>query len=207
MCKIKKMKKITAIFAAAIMIIGLSSCDSKQSLAEDVQGTWTVQPDQITDTDGQTVGIMRMIEFVKEPSQAGGEVVISSMVSVNMHLPDSDGNPEAPINVTASGKATISGTWAVVDDDEIAIFFSPDTYSIEVNPDATVLTPAGEMSENGPDLAQLRPSATEYVRSQIAYALRGDFYKFTKIEDIKIQDNVMTCEVNSRDITMRINRP
>ncbi|MDE7152847.1 MAG: DUF5052 family protein [Muribaculaceae bacterium] len=196
------MKKLTALFAAAIMILGLSSCDSKQRLAEQLQGTWTMQPDQITDTEGQTIGIMRLVEFVKEPSQAGGEIVISSMVSVNTQLPDND-NPEAPVSVTASGKATISGTWAAVDDDEIAIYLRPETFSVEVDPSATVLTPAGEMSENGPDLAKLQPSAAQYVRQQITESLRGDFFKFTKIDDIKIQGNIMTCEVNHRDITLR----
>ena len=196
------MKKIFASIAAALMILGLSSCDSRQALAKDINGSWSASPDKITETEFMTTGVIRIVDFIKAPSQAGGDLTMSSLVSVSSQLPPTDSITQ-PVNMTASGVASIRGTWAANDDDEIIIVLDPETFSVQVDPSAVVLNVNTLTGQNTPDLASMKPGVVEMVRNQINTAVRNDFFSIQKIDDIKIHDNMMSCEINHRDITMR----
>lgn len=196
------MKKIFASIATALMILGLSSCDSRQTLAKDINGSWSASPDKITETEFMTTGVIRIVDFIKAPSQAGGDLTLSALVSVTSQIPPTDSITQ-PVNMTASGVASIRGTWAAHDDDEIIVVLDPETFTVQVDPSAVVLNVNTLTGENTPDLAAMKPGVVEMVRSQINTAVRNDFFSIQKIDDIKIHDNMMSCEINHRDITMR----
>ncbi|MBD5245608.1 MAG: hypothetical protein HDS55_02540 [Barnesiella sp.] len=196
------MKKIFGTIAAAMMMIGLSSCDGRQTLAKEINGSWSASPDRITETATMSTGVIRIINFVRTPSEAGGDLIMSSLVSVSSQLPRTDSVAQ-PVSMTASGIASIRGTWAAQDDDEIIVVLDASTFNVEVDSSAVVLTSNYVFNESTSDLATLKPSAVEMVRNQITQAVRDDFFSIRKIDDIKIKDNMMSCEINDEDFTMR----
>lgn len=196
------MKKIFGTIAAAMMMIGLSSCDGRQTLAKEINGSWSASPDRITETATMSTGVIRIINFVRTPSEAGGDLIMSSLVSVSSQLPRTDSVAQ-PVSMTASGIASIRGTWAAQDDDEIIVVLDASTFNVEVDSSAVVLTSNYVFNESTSDLATLKPSAVEMVRNQITQAVRDDFFSIRKIDDIKIKDNMMSCEINDVDFTMR----
>ena len=184
------------------MMIGLSSCDGRQTLAKEINGSWSASPDRITETAAMSTGVIRIINFVRTPSEAGGDLIMSSLVSVSSQLPRTDSVAQ-PVSMTASGIASIRGTWAAQDDDEIIVVLDASTFNVEVDSSAVVLTSNYVFNESTSDLATLKPSAVEMVRNQITQAVRDDFFSIRKIDDIKIKDNMMSCEINDEDFTMR----
>ncbi|MDE6266879.1 MAG: hypothetical protein K2M07_05975 [Muribaculaceae bacterium] len=196
------MKKILGSLAAILIILGFSSCDSRQSLAKNIKGSWTSAPDKITDTGTMSTGVIRLMDFIKTPSEAGGDFIMTAMVSVSSQLPMTDSVAE-PVSITASGIATIRGTWAAHDDDEIAVVVEPGTFDIQVDSSAVVLSSNYLFNEKTSDMATLKPSAIEMVRNQIRETVQNDFLSIRKIDDIKIYDNMMSCEINDVDFTMR----
>lgn len=196
------MKKIFGTIAAAMMMIGLSSCDGRQTLAKEINGSWSASPDRITETATMSTGVIRIINFVRTPSEAGGDLIMSSLVSVSSQLPRTDSVAQ-PVSMTASGIASIRGTWAAQDDDEIIVVLDASTFNVEVDSSAVVLSSNYVFNESTSDLATLKPSAVEMVRNQITQAVRDDFFSIRKIDDIKIKDNMMSCEINDEDFTMR----
>ena len=185
-----------------MMMIGLSSCDGRQTLAKEINGSWSASPDRITETATMSTGVIRIINFVRTPSEAGGDLIMSSLVSVSSQLPRTDSVAQ-PVSMTASGIASIRGTWAAQDDDEIIVVLDASTFNVEVDSSAVVLTSNYVFNESTSDLATLKPSAVEMVRNQITQAVRDDFFSIRKIDDIKIKDNMMSCEINDEDFTMR----
>lgn len=196
------MKKIFGILASAVILLSLSSCDSRQSLAKDINGSWSASPDRITETETMSTGVIRFIDFIKAPSEAGGDVIISSLVSVSSQLPAGEEITE-PISMTASGVASVRGTWVAQSDDEVVLVLDPESFNVQVDTSAVVLTANTVTGEQSPDLASLKPSAVNMVRDQITRTVRNDFFSIQKIDDIKINGNMMSCEINNRDLTLR----
>lgn len=196
------MKKIFGAITACMMVLAMSSCDSRQTLAKEVNGSWSASPDRITETQTMSTGVIRIIDFVKKPSEAGGELIMSALVSVSSQLPMTDSVAQ-PVSMTASGVATVRGSWAAHDDDEIVIVLDAETFNVQVDSSAVVLTSNFLFNEKTADMAQLKPGAIEMVKNQITESVRDDFFSIRKIDDIKIHDNMMSCEINNVDFTLR----
>ena len=197
-----KISKFTGLIAAALLMTGLASCDSKQTLAKEINGSWSASPDRIADTEAMSTCIVRIVDFDKAPSQAGGDMILSGLVSVSSQLPVSE-SVQQPVSLTAGGVASIRRTWLAHDDDEIVVVLDPETFTVNVDSSAVVLTTDILTGDDAPDLALLKPSAVAMVRQQITQAAQTDFFSIHKIDDIKIHDNMMSCEINDRDITLR----
>lgn len=196
------MKKIFKSIALITLAAFITSCDSKSKLADDVSGTWSSSPEKLIDNDASSASITKIIEFIKTPEQSGGELILSGLISITTQLPQS---PEInqPISYSASGVATIQGEWSAQDDDEIAIFLNAKTLSINVDPQSVVLKYDILTQTSAPDTAQLKPAMAESIKAQISHAVETQFFNAKKIDDIKIKDNIMSCEINDRDLTLR----
>ncbi|MDE6225516.1 MAG: hypothetical protein K2M25_05200, partial [Muribaculaceae bacterium] len=108
-----------------------------------------------------------------------------------------------PISFTASGVATISGEWTVEDDDEIAIFLDGSTMKIDVDPDGIVLDYNVLTGTSAPDTTTVKPVLAQMVKKAISGGVETKFFNARKIDDIKIKDNMMSCEIDDYDITLR----
>lgn len=196
------MKKLLQLIPAVALLVMACSCDSKSKLANDINGTWASSPDRLADNNGSSASIIRILEFDKLPDQAGGTLVMSGLVSVNSGIPQS-GEINMPISYTASGVATITGQWTVIDDDEIAVVLDGTTLKVDVDPQGVVLDYNVLSGTSAPDTTAIKPALAEMVKKVITNGVQTQFFNAKKIDDIKIKDNMMSCEIDDHDITLR----
>ena len=196
------MKKILQLIPAIALVLMASSCDSKSKLAKDINGTWASSPERLSDNVGNSSSIIRILEFDKLPDKNGGTLIMSGLISVNSALPQGDAI-DNPISFTASGVATISGEWTVEDDDEITIFLDGSTMKIDVDPDGIVLDYNVLTGTSAPDTTTVKPVLAQMVKKAISGGVETKFFNARKIDDIKIKDNMMSCEIDDYDITLR----
>lgn len=196
------MKK--TIFAAtfAAFLLSLSSCDSKSKLADDIAGSWASSPERFVDNQASSASIIQIIDFTKDQSKTGGTLTMSGLFSIMTAMPQSD-RAIQPLSVTASGVASIAGEWTVIDDDEISVFLDAKTLNVNVDPSAVVLDDNLLTNESTPDTTSLKPALARSIEAQIKSAVGNQFFNVRKIDDIKIKDNIMSCEINKRDLTLR----
>lgn len=196
------MKKFLQLIPAVALMVMACSCDSKSKLANDINGTWASSPDHMADNNGSSASIIRIIEFNKLPDKAGGTLVMSGLVSVSSGVPQSD-EIDMPISYSASGVATITGEWNVIDDDEISIFLDGTTLKVDVDPQGVVLDYNVLSGTSEPDTTAIKPALAAMVKKVITNGVQTQFFNAKKIDDIKIKDNMMSCEIDDQDITLR----
>lgn len=56
-------------------------------------------------------------------------------------------------------------------------------------------------------MAKLKPNATVLATQQINRAAQNAFFDLTEIEDIKINNNLMSCEIGDRDLNFTRTAP
>ena len=196
------MKKLLQLIPAVALLVMACSCDSKSKLANDINGTWASSPDRLADNNGSSASIIRIIEFDKVPDQSGGSLIMSGLISVNSAVPQGQGI-DMPISYTASGVATITGQWSVIDDDEIALVLDGSTLKVDVDPQGIVLDYNVLSGTSAPDTTAIKPALAEMVRKVITNGVETRFFNAKKIDDIKINNNMMSCEIDDQDITKR----
>ncbi|MDE5572184.1 MAG: hypothetical protein K2H32_06995 [Muribaculaceae bacterium] len=195
------MKKILQLLPVVALMLMASACDSHSKLAKDINGTWASTPERLTDNIGNSSSIIRILEFDKLPEKNGGTLIMSGLISVNSAVPQGDA-VDSPISYTASGVATISGEWTVQDDDEITIYLDPSTMKIDVDPEGVVLDYNVLTASSAPDTTAIKPALASMVKKAISTGVETKFFNAKKIDDIKIKDNIMSCEIDDYDITL-----
>lgn len=187
----KKFFSLALCTAAAIaMFFG---CDSKAKLAEDIDGTWTAAPVKLTNNEQGYSSITETFMFEQDSTAASGTVVITSMISLQKSAP-ANAAPTAPFMMTAAARATISGSWVAIDDDELALQLNPQTLSVEVDPTMVqvAMNPLSDQTSVTPDT--LTSSMLDYVKATITQDLNVHYADFTKIDDIKFKQKNATME-------------
>lgn len=195
----KKYLQFVPVIALAITAV---ACDSKAQLANDISGSWASSPETLTNTTSGSITSINIIEFIKTPGQNGGELTMSGLLNTNAQLPQSQGIVQ-PISYSASGVATIQGSWDVHDDDEVTVFLDGNTFTIQIDPDAVVLDYNLLSGESAPDTTTLKPAIINHIKNEMTNAIQTRFFNTKKIDDIKIKHNMMSCEINKHDVTMR----
>lgn len=187
---------------AALMAFVVSSCDSRQKLSEDVAGLWSGTPEMLTNAGATRATMVRMMEFTPTGSAGEGSVTLTAYITVENTLPATD-SIIAPLTISASGTATVTGLYQAKDDDDIMLNLDVTSFTVNVDPEAVqfdynVLTGGG-----GSELTSLRPAAERLASQQIDHAARNIFFNLTEIEDIKVQKDMMQCEIGHKDLTFR----
>ena len=110
---------LALVSAAALMV---SSCRSQsEKLAEEIAGTWSSAPEQLTTTGATRATMVRVMDFTRTSSDAtDGAVTMTALITVDNVMPAS-GHLDTPLTITASGAATITGVFQVKDDDDILV--------------------------------------------------------------------------------------
>lgn len=196
------MKKYLQFLPVIALAITTASCDSKARLANDISGSWASSPETLANTTSGSITAINIMEFIKTPGQNGGELTISGLLNSNAQLPQSQGIVQ-PISYSASGVATIQGSWTAHDDDEITVFLDGNTFNINIDPDAVVLDYNLLSGESAPDTTTLKPAVISHIKNEMTNAIRTRFFNTKKIDDIKIKHNMMSCEINDHDVTLR----
>lgn len=186
------------LFAA----LALVSCNEKARLASEVQGSWTGTPENFTDNSAVTATILETYDFVPDetviaPGSNGGSVVIIGMISASTQVVADAGLVE-PLTLTATAKSTVSGTWTVIDDDEIALALNPQTLTVDVDPSALVVE-GNMLVDNAPKIDSIRPSVANTIASSMKRALENRYASFRHLDDVKVKGPLLKFEIGKMD--------
>ncbi len=111
-----------------------------------------------------------------------------------------------PLTITASGTAVITGVYNVKDDDEVNLNLDATSLSISVDPEAVKLSYDIIDGNSGSSLEALRPGALRLAQQQINRAAQEVFFNLDEIDDIRIDGDMMSCEIGHKDLNFRRQR-
>ena len=198
------MKKFTSVICATAAVAGMltlmTACDTKAKLAESVQGKWTGNPEKMLDTGAASASTVRTLEFTKGAADTEGSVTMTAMITVENTMQSND-SIVTPLQITASGVATITGVYQAKDDDELTISLDATSMNVNVDPDAVKLNYNIATATSAPLVEKLKPGAAILATQQINRAAQNAFSNITEIDDIKIEGSIMRCEINHTDLT------
>ncbi|MBJ2195414.1 MAG: hypothetical protein JFT11_06580 [Muribaculaceae bacterium] len=198
------MKKFTSVICATAAVAGMltlmTACDTKAKLAESVQGKWTGNPEKMLDTGAASASMVRTLEFTKGAADTEGSVTMTAIITVENTMQSND-SIVTPLQITASGVATITGVYQAKDDDELTISLDATSMNVNVDPDAVKLNYNIATATSAPLVEKLKPGAAILATQQINRAAQNAFSNITEIDDIKIEGSIMHCEINHTDLT------
>lgn len=209
------MKRITpalrnislALFIASAAFF-ISSCQSQsEKLAEEIAGTWSSAPEQITTSGATRTTMVRVMDFTRTASDAtDGAVTMTALITVDNVMPAS-GKLDTPLTITASGAATITGAFQVKDHDDILISLDYSSLQVSVDPAAVQINYNILTQDASPEVESLRPGALHLATQQIRQAATSVFSNLTEVEDVKIHTDLLSCEIAHKDLSFRRQQP
>lgn len=193
------MKKIL-LSGVAVLALALAGCNEADKLASKVVGTWSSTPQMLVNDVGSQATIVESITFVRDSDTAGGEVIITGLVSSTGAMTGSDAIVQ-PFEMAASAKSTVKGTWRAIDDDEIMLTLDVQKMAVDVDPSALVLSGNVISGSTESDPETLKPQMAAMVQSAIKRQLTARYAAMTKLDDVEIKDNgsVLKFEVGKTE--------
>ena len=187
------------LFAA----LALVSCNDNARLASEVQGAWTGTPENFTDNSVVTATILETFDFVSDGTviakgSHGGSVVIVGMITASTQVVADAGLVE-PLSLTATAKSTISGTWTVIDDDEIALSLNLQSLAVDVDPSTLVVEGNVLTGNDTPKIDSIRPSVAATIGASMKRALENRFASFRHLDDVKVKGPLLKFEIGKMD--------
>ncbi len=202
----RKVRNASLGFCASLVALLAASCSSKDKLAEELNGTWSSAPEQIANSGATRTTMVRVIEFNNNGGSPEGAVTMTALITVDNVMAAGD-SISVPLTITASGAATITGVFQAKDDDELLINLDYSSLQVSVDPQAVQLNYNLLTQESSSRLEALRPGALRLATQQIQQSATSVFSNLTEIEDIKIDNNLMSCEIGHKDLTFRRQQP
>ncbi|MDE5684315.1 MAG: hypothetical protein K2I39_08920 [Muribaculaceae bacterium] len=202
------MKLSTASFFAALTVLGAIIFVSSCSRTDHFAGEWLGTPSRMMGIPGASDATSTVsIDFAPTSDiRHGGDVFMSATIDVSQAVTGAEFSLDSPYQVDVAATASIRGHYIAEDDDNDDILLNLDPSSLQVNIDPAGVT----FSENiltglqRPALDSLTNRTIDAWRVLITSAIRDEFYKYQKIEDIKVHhSDMMSCEVGDRDCTFR----
>ena len=187
------------LFAA----LALVSCNDNARLAIEVQGAWTGTPENFTDNSVVTATILETFDFVSDGTviakgSHGGSVVIAGMITASTQVVADAGLVE-PLSLTATAKSTISGTWTVIDDDEIALSLNLQSLAVDVDPSTLVVEGNVLTGNDTPKIDSIRPSVAATIGASMKRALENRYASFRHLDDVKVKGPLLKFEIGKMD--------
>lgn len=210
-------KKVSAIktqiaVAAAVVVLCLAAC----SRLANIEGTWNGAPvryEQPTasgavGSDGTvatnvSTQIATNMTFVPDAQKSGaGTVEFMSNVDVINTVPF-EGKLVDPFEINIGATAVCTGTYHFEDQDDIVIAINPASIKVDIDPQAVNYSENIATGQDAAQIDSLRPALVRQYTRQLLPLMRDYYSKITRIDDIKVKDGVMSCEINDRDLTFR----
>lgn len=200
------MKHLKLILASglAIATAALTSCDHYA----DVAGSWTGMPDRSLAVAGAIDATSTIsLDFAQQPaSKAKDNGLLTISASIDANQPVTGGDFEnAAYEVSVAASASMTGTWTFIDDDDIVVSLDPSTFTVTVDPDGVTFAEDLVSGMQQPQLDSLSTATATRWQNVIGPAIKTEFLKYGKLDDIKIKNGIMTFEINDRDYTFRRN--
>ncbi len=202
------MKK-TILLSCSMLVLGsalLTSCDSRP----DISGTWTGTPIRMNDIKGADLASATMTFVFANDSAGrkpeGGEVYISALIDANQAVSaQNDNTIDIPYEVSVAATASISGRWTYEDrdDDDILIVLDAKSLQVRVDPHGVTFSNDILTGKQQPVIDSLSNATANAWTKSISTAISDRFHNISKISDIKINNGIMSCEINDRDYNFR----
>lgn len=200
------MRQLLCGIAAVALLAGVSSCNEKSRLADEMTGTWSSAPERLMDNAASSATIVENYTFIRNGNETGGDVTLSALISVTGSISGTDAIIQ-PFSLSAGAIANISGTWSAIDDDEIRLDWNDSTLTVSVDPSAVTISVNNLTGKDIPTVDSLRPQLAESIRAQIKQAVEVRFLGTRRFDDIKIKNGEMKYEVNDADRILRLQGP
>lgn len=184
--------KFISTMAASLAILSFASCESSSKLAKDLQGSWSGAPEKLIANQESQSSYMPVLTFVKTDTSKG-----DIMITTTMSLSDTAGSA----TISAAGQSSISGTWTATDDDEIYVNLNPASLSVSVAPDGVTMSADALTGVSTVTTDSLKASMIPAIQARMTSAIQHQMLSITKIDDIKIKNGIMTCEINDKDLS------
>ncbi|MDE5725124.1 MAG: hypothetical protein K2L91_01015 [Duncaniella sp.] len=193
------------IFGAAISC-GLltTSCDNNARLAGQLTGVWAGTPESFTDRSAITASIIDTFDFQPDTCVGrgchAGPLLITGMVTTSTQVVG-DNSLIEPINISTAAHTTISGSWTVIDDDELLIRLNPATLKVSIDPrDVAVNT--NPYNPEAVKTDSLAPALSASIEAGLRHALLSRYASMTHFDDVEIKGQLMKYELNDIDHTL-----
>ena len=210
-------KKVSVIktqiaVAAAVVVLCLAAC----SRLANIEGTWNGAPvryEQRTapgavGSDGAvatnvSTQIATNMTFVPDAQKSGaGTVEFMSNVDVINTVPF-EGKLVDPFEINIGATAVCTGTYHFEDQDDIVIAIDPASIKVDIDPQAVNYSENIATGQDAAQIDSLRPALVRQYTRQLLPVMKDYYSKITRIDDIKVKDGIMSCEINDRDLTFR----
>ncbi len=189
--------------AVGVSLLGLLtwSCSGESRLAGELAGMWTGTPENFTDNTAITASIIDTYDFLPDTCDShghyAGPLTVTGMISTSTQVVG-DSSLIEPVSLTAAAKSTISGSWVVIDDDEILIRLDPSTLSISVDP-SDIQVGSNPLSTDTISVGAIRPGLKSSIETGLRQALINRYASSTHFDDVKIKGALMKYEINDID--------
>lgn len=202
------MKLSTTSFFSTIAVLGLIACVSSCSKTDNLPGSWQGNSERLTNIHGvsQASSTVNLDFSAIDENTGQGRLDLMAVVEISQPIAANSGAITVPYvtNITATATATATYVYEEDSDDDILVSIDPASFQVNIDPDAVTFS---ENMTNGTEKAILDSLSTvtaDKWRVIIAGAVRDQFNKYRKIEDIKVHhSDLMSCEVEDRDLTFR----
>jgi len=188
----------------AVGSIVVSCSNSEARFAKEIPGTWQGTPETFSDNSAITATIIDTYEFLPAAMTANetlsGSVTVTGMVNTTTQIVGDSALIE-PLGLSASARTSISGTWTVVDDDEIALSLDPQSLVVEVDPDAVVAN-NNPLALSSPAVYSIRPYLCKTIEHGIRVALTARYASMRHMDDVKVKGALLKYEYNHEDFVL-----
>lgn len=193
---------------ASAMVLLLTSCKSNP----DVEGIWAGTMQQLAPAgqDGVTgplvnSSVVTRIQFLPMPSDSiDGNVVLTSDITAQDVIAEYSGvSLDVPYEVSVAAMSSIKGTYKWIDDDDVAIFLDDASLDVSIDPQAVKFTANVLTGQQNPEIESLRDGQYWRFKTDIQANMRLVYSKYAHLSDVEVKDNIMTCEVDDRDLSFR----
>lgn len=193
------MKTFLSIALAIILLASVQSC-SDNGLA----GSWLGAPTRINIGGTADTQVTPKLTFVpNEENDTEGDVTIASEIAVLDVLPSND-SLVAPYEISLYGTSEIKGTYRMVDDDEIIISLDSSTLNVNISSKDIRFNESQFTQRLIPDEIQDQaPQIARRYASRIQHTLGIEILQYSRLDDVKIDKDLLMCEINDRDVTFR----
>ncbi|MDD6722927.1 MAG: hypothetical protein PUE10_03400 [Bacteroidales bacterium] len=195
-----------------MVVLCLAAC----SRLANIEGTWNGAPvryEQPTasgavGSDGAVATnvftqIATNMTFVPDAQKSGaGTVEFMSNVDVINTVPF-DGKLVDPFEINIGATAVCTGTYHFEDQDDIVIAIDPASIKVDIDPQAVNYSENIATGQDAAQIDSLRPALVRQYTRQLLPVMKDYYSKITRIDDIKVKDGIMSCEINDRDLTFR----
>ncbi len=186
-------------------MLGAIVLSTSCSRMQDYAGAWQGLPVRLEGVSGASdASSVVTIDFAPSDSKNGsGDVMLLATFDVSQAV--ESGSPfiaDQAYQVDVAATASISGRYVPEDDaydDDLLLSLDASTLKVNITFSQNVLTGLQQ-----PALDSLTAQTVDAWRVRVTSAIREEFSKYQKMEDVKVHHaDMMSCEIADRDYTFR----